>query len=147
MADDAMQSEWFNPCCMLHPHPELDCKQAAEKEQARLELEMVRAGHDLETHGGKRVRYVGSEDPYSDADIDVGRTGTIFSTLKHGPSCGGHVWVEWDFTEAEAKARIRKENEKVKKALREGKEYIPQLLTTEHAWDELEVLEDPEDAS
>lgn len=138
-----MESEWFNPCCPGHPHEGLTCREFAGREANRLELEMIRSGHDVETHGGKRVRYKGAETPLTD-EIEVGHLGTIFSTVTRDEDGHEHVWVEWDFTEAELKARLLRIGREAKEAKERGEEYIPLLTTMPHHWEELEVLKSTE---
>jgi hypothetical protein len=97
-----------------------------EREEARLkainklELAMIKLGCDFETHGGKKVRYLGylcMDGERMALGIPINSTGEIEWTSKYGA-----VMVKWD-------------------ALYDGKHPSPILS---HQWNELEVIEQAE---
>lgn len=97
------------------------CEDAKSALVSRLDLIRVRLGADFETHGGKKVMYVGNPlHSMLTPMVPYGTLGTVESTNK-----SGWVMVKWDWTTERG---------------------MPNPLYL-HAWDELEVLKAADDGT
>ena len=93
------------------------CAQAKEALIARLQMTRIRLGTDFETHGGKKVMFVGNPINWGTPMVPYGTLGTVESTSKFSDK-SLMVMVAWDYVT----------------------EHGMPNPTYSHAWEEVEVL-------